>query len=307
MSMNCLSLNIFAVMLFSYNILCIERQFHTLEQISKNIPMMISNYQKYPDFGFNLSDNIYIMLQNISTFFLSDKPKINESEKSITYQNLNITFMFKVNTKPIEEDVHNNNITFYIKRRMGNIHYPEYQLNHQIEHSFIFNDSFPPDFIDVDIPILKDFELYNILYQKVAIPKIKEYLVNAFQEAMTLSLVIYPGSDSFFLYTQMISYIRSLGTIKINHPKEPSFKSVTFKTATWTKLSKIQTSIVEFDYYKISISFMRPTPFSRNISFEKIQISPSSITMKDFYPEEPILEDIMRDIFNKAFEHVLSQ
>ena len=116
MSMNCLFLNIFSFMLLNINILCIERQFHTLEQISKNFPMMISNYQKYPVFEFNLSNNINIMLQNISTFFLTDKPKINENEKTITYQNLNITFMYmvKVNTKPIEEDVYTNNITFYI-------------------------------------------------------------------------------------------------------------------------------------------------------------------------------------------------
>ena len=52
---------------------------------------------------------------------------------------------------------------------------------------------------------------------------------------------------------------------------------------------------------------MRPNPFARNVTFEKIQISPSSITMKDFYPDDPVLEDIMRDIFNKAFDHVLSQ
>ena len=246
MSMNCLFLNIFSFMLLNINILCIERQFHTLEQIAKNFPMMISNYQKYPVFEFNLSNNINIMLQNISTFFLTDKPKINENEKTITYQNLNITFMYmvKVNTKPIEEDVYTNNITFYIKRGMGNIHYPEYQLNHQIDHSFIFNESFEPDRIDVDIPMLKDFELFNNLYQEVAIPTIKEYLVNAFKEAMTISLVTYPGSDSFFLYTQMISYIRSLGTIKVNNPSEPSFKSVTFKSATWAKISKIKTSIV---------------------------------------------------------------
>ncbi len=309
MSMNCLFLNIFSFMLLNINILCIERQFHTLEQIAKNFPMMISNYQKYPVFEFNLSNNINIMLQNISTFFLTDKPKINENEKTITYQNLNITFMYmvKVNTKPIEEDVYTNNITFYIKRGMGNIHYPEYQLNHQIDHSFIFNESFEPDRIDVDIPMLKDFELFNNLYQEVAIPTIKEYLVNAFKEAMTISLVTYPGSDSFFLYTQMISYIRSLGTIKVNNPSEPSFKSVTFKSATWAKISKIKTSIVELDNYKINISFMRPNPFARNVTFEKIQISPSSITMKDFYPDDPVLEDIMRDIFNKAFDHVLSQ
>lgn len=72
MSMNCLFLNIFSFMLLNINILCIERQFHTLEQISKNFPMMISNYQKYPVFEFNLSNNINIMLQNISTFFLTD-------------------------------------------------------------------------------------------------------------------------------------------------------------------------------------------------------------------------------------------
>ena len=52
MSMNCLFLNIFSFMLLNINILCIERQFHTLEQISKNFPMMISNYQKYPVFEF---------------------------------------------------------------------------------------------------------------------------------------------------------------------------------------------------------------------------------------------------------------
>ena len=71
MSMNCLFLNIFSFMLLNINILCIERQFHTLEQIAKNFPMMISNYQKYPVFEFNLSNNINIMLQNISTFFLN--------------------------------------------------------------------------------------------------------------------------------------------------------------------------------------------------------------------------------------------
>ena len=69
---------------------------------------------------------------------------------------------------------------------------------------------------------------------------------------------------------------------------------------------KINISIVEFDYYKISISYVRSTPFARNVIFDKVQISPNSITMKDFYPEDPVLEDIMRDIFNKAFYHILS-
>lgn len=290
------------------NLQCLNRPLHSLELIAKNYPLMINNYQKYPELGFNLSDNIYIVLQNITSFFLYDKPILNEDAKTITYQNLNITFMYKVkiNSKPIEEDLHSKNITFYIERGMGNINFPEYQLYNQIDNSFNFNETFQQDYIDIDIQELEDFELLNTLYQKKGIPIISNLLLGAFKEAMVVSLVTYPVCDSMFLYSQMLTYIRGLGTIKVNHPDEPSFKSVTFKSATWTKVSKINISIVEFDYYKISISYVRNTPFTRNVTFDKVQISPNSITMKDFYPEDPVLEDIMRDIFNKAFYHILS-
>ena len=308
MSMNCFTYYIFFFVLLLRNFQCLNRELHSLTQIARNFPLMISNYQKYPELGFNLSDNIYISLQNITSFFLYDNPILNEVVKTITYQNLNITFMYKVkiDSKPIEEDLYSKNIAFYIERGMGNIHFPEYQLYNQIDNSFNFNESFQHDYIDIDIKELKQFELFNTLYQEKGVPIIRDLLLGAFKEAMVVSLVTYPVCDSMFLNNQMLNHIRSRGTIKVNHPDEPSFKSVTFKGATWTKVSKINLSVLEFDYYKVSISYVRSTPFTRTVFFDKIQISPSSITMKDFYPEDPVLEDIMRDIFNKAFDHILS-
>lgn len=42
------------------NLQCLNRPLHSLELIAKNFPLMINNYQKYPELGFNLSDNIYM-------------------------------------------------------------------------------------------------------------------------------------------------------------------------------------------------------------------------------------------------------
>ena len=127
MSMNCFTYYIFFFVLLLRNFQCLNRELHSLTQIARNFPLMISNYQKYPELGFNLSDNIYISLQNITSFFLYDNPILNEVVKTITYQNLNITFMYKVkiDSKPIEEDLYSKSIAFYIERGMGNIHFPE--------------------------------------------------------------------------------------------------------------------------------------------------------------------------------------
>ena len=296
----------FICYVFSY-----QRPELSLDEIESTLHSYLTLQSKIEPIGFDLSDWIYIMLDNITVFYTSGSVLLNKIENTIDYFDMDIYVMFdmKIQNAPMKE--HRDyfgakNIIFTNRRNIANIFYSNFQFYQLNDKGFEFRDLQEPPIVNVHLRELNQYELYSDLMKDYGESKIKDLLLLKWYQTLNNILSIFPVCDALYYYNKLAEYLKAQGDISIKNQDYPSFTRLRFISITYKSILKINRFTERFTFVSFLIDFDNGASYQKEVYFEYIKITPISIEFGPFYPDDDIeLQDVLTRYISESFDLIL--
>ena len=297
------------ICLFCYAV-SYQRPELSLDEIESTLHSYLTLKSNIEPIGFDLSEWIYIMLDNITVFYTSGSVLLNKIENTIDYFDMDIYFMFDMIIKnaPLKEyrDYFGiKNITFTNRGNIANIFYSNFQFYQLNDKGFEFRDLLGPPIVTVHLSDLNQYELYSDLMKDFGESIIKDLLLLRWYQTLTNVLSIFPVCDAFYYYNKLAEYLKAQGDIKIKNPDYPNFKRLMFMSITYRSILKINRFTERLTFVSFIIDFDNGASYKKTVYFEYIKVTPISIEFGPFYPDNIELQDVLTRYISESFELIV--
>lgn len=296
------------ICLFCYA-LSYQRPEMTLNEIETTLHDYITK-ASIESIGFDLSDGIYIELDNIKVFYIAENLLLNQIENTIDYFDMDVFFIFdmKVYNAPLKEYrdyAGKNNITFTSKRNIGNIFYSNFQFYQLTDKGFAFKDFIEPSYVSLNLSELNEFELYQDLLKNFGERMIKDLLFLRWYQTLNNILSIFPVCDPLYYYNKLVEYLIKKGEINLNYPDYPSFQKIVFHQITYKSILKINRYTEKLTLVTFDIDFYNGAYYWKKVYYEDIKVTSISIDFGRFYPDDIEVQQVMTRYIKESFALIL--
>lgn len=296
------------ICLFCYA-LSYQRTEMSLDEIEETLHTYITK-ANIDSIGFDLSDAVYIVLDNIKVFYKAENILLNKVDNTIDYFDMDVFFLFDmiIHNVPLKEfrDYYGTkNITFTSKGNIGNIFYSNFQFYQLNDKGFEFKDFVEPSYVSITLSELNDFDLYYDSLKDFGERKIKDLLFLKWYQTLNNILSIFPVCDSFYYYNKLVEYLRKKGEITLQYPEYPSFKTIVFHEITYKSILKINRYAEKLTLVTFDIDFYNGASYRKKVYFEYIKVTAISIDFGPLYPDNIELQQVMTRYIKESFAFIL--
>ena len=288
-----------------------QRNDYTLEEINMKYKMFVNSHKSKIPIGFNLSDNVYLQISNITTTYIPKVTTYDMFFSQIDYYDMDVYFVFKMT-------LHNGylkgydivkNITVSVDNISAVFHFNNFQFYKLADNGFQYNHEYIPMSFKIDFSYIKEYELYSdLLNDEKNIQQIKNLLTCHWNQLLEQMLTLFPQCDALYYYIKTTDYLKRRGIIPVNYPLHRDFEEIEFQTFAYNEVRKVNTYTEEFIgvkirvYYKVSGLKYNPMVF-----FNTIHVTRNEMIFGKLHPYDEALEDVMIYYLKDAFASELKK
>ena len=136
----------FVYILFILTSISYQRGDYTLEEINEKFKMFVNSHKSKVPIGFNLSDNVYLQISNITTTYIPKVTTYDMFFSQIDYYDMDVYFVFKMifHNGHVKGYDTVKNITVTVDNISAIIHFNRFQFYKLADNGFQYNDEFIP-------------------------------------------------------------------------------------------------------------------------------------------------------------------
>ena len=277
----------------------------SLHLASTEFVNVVNCYIKASDREIILSPHNKLIFDKIRIHFLSDKPMINEEMESIDYYNAHITIMYNIKLENKHFDPSITRKVVIEKRLLASeIVLQRLELLLKFDNSFDYFNYYDPIIKILDLGTLKEFQLFNFLFEEFGEKQFSNLLVSIWEETIKGVLTIYPMSDAFNNYRLTVKYLQASQYFSCSYKEDPSLTKIKFKSFRYDSMERIEPYSRLFNNLYIDIDYERDHSYGTTIHFDKIIFSIYDITFGTMSPTLDYIELAVKDLLLKGLAYI---
>lgn len=299
----------FVYIVFILTSISYQRGDYTLEEINEKFKMFVNSHKSKIPIGFNLSDNVYLQISNITTTYISKVTTYDMFFSQIDYYDMDVYFVFKMifhNGHVKGYDVVKN-ITVTVDNISAIIHFNRFQFYKLADNGFQYNDEFIPVSFKINFSYLNEYEIYNdLLNDEKNFEQIKNVLILRWNKLLDQMLALFPQCDALYYYIKTTENVKRRGIIEVHYPKHKDFEEIQFQKITYNEVRKVNTYTEEFIGVKITVYYqISGSKYSPTVYFDTIHVTRNEMIFGKLSPYNEPLEDVIIYYLKDSFESEL--